>query len=464
MVTEIKLPELGEEVNEGDIVAVLVSVGDRIERDQNVVEIETDKATLEVPCSLAGTIVKVHVTSGDRIKVGDPIVSVEADAEAGPAKDDADEVEDTEQQREGQRSAPQAQRASAEDEPPETTEADSEAAAPAGELEEPGQEQREDQRPRTAVPPAAPKMSAESLHAAPNTRLLARELGVDLGEVAEQHADERLTDEHIKRFVRGRMNEKREDLAQQRVTRRSPPLPDFEKWGPIERVPLSALERRVVEHLTTAWAAPHVTHHDLADIGSLEALRASYAEQIEENQPKLTVTAVVIRALVHALRKFPKFNASLDPEAEELILKHYYHIGVAVDTEYGLVVPVLRDCDKKPVLEIADELEEVAERARQRKVTLEELRGGTFTVTNVGGIGGTAFSPVVNFPEVAILGVARARREVVLNTGQPEERLVLPLCLSFDHRAINGADAARFTREIVRLLEAPLLPLLHRQA
>jgi pyruvate/2-oxoglutarate dehydrogenase complex dihydrolipoamide acyltransferase (E2) component len=207
MVTEIKLPELGEEVNEGDIVAVLVSVGDRIERDQNVVEIETDKATLEVPCSLAGTIVKVHVTSGDRIKVGDPIVSVEADAEAGPAKDDADEVEDTEQQREGQRSAPQAQRASAEDEPPETTEADSEAAAPAGELEEPGQEQREDQRPRTAVPPAAPKMSAESLHAAPNTRLLARELGVDLGEVAEQHPDERLTDEHIKRFVRARPNE-----------------------------------------------------------------------------------------------------------------------------------------------------------------------------------------------------------------------------------------------------------------
>ena len=179
----------------------------------------------------------------------------------------------------------------------------------------------------------------------------------------------------------------------------------------------------------------------------------------------MTVTALAIKALVHALRKFPKFNASLDPEAEELVLKHYYHIGVAVDTEYGLVVPVLRDCDKKPVLEIANELEEIAERTRQRKVTLEELRGGTFTVTNVGGIGGTAFSPVVNFPEVAILGVARARREVVLNAGQPEERLVLPLCLSFDHRAINGADAARFTREVVRLLEAPLLPfLLHREA
>ena len=464
MVTEIKLPELGEEVNEGDIVAVLVSVGDRIERDQNVVEIETDKATLEVPCSLAGTIVTVHVASGDRIKVGDPLVSVEADGGAGPAKDDTDEAEDTEQQREGQRSAPRAQRASAGDEPPESAETDSEAAAAAGEREEPDQAQGEDQRPRTAVPPAAPKMSAESLHAAPNTRLLARELGVDLEEVAEQHPGERLTGEHIKRFVRGRLTEQPEHLAPRRAERRSPPLPEFAKWGPIERVPLSALERRVVDHLTTAWAAPHVTHHDVADIGSLEALRASYAEQVGEDRPKLTVTALAIKALVHALRKFPKFNASLDPEAEELVLKHYYHIGVAVDTEYGLMVPVLRDCDKKPVLEIADELEEVAERARQRKVTLEELRGGTFTVTNVGGIGGTAFSPVVNFPEVAILGVARARREVVLNAGQPEERLVLPLCLSFDHRAINGADAARFTREIVRLLEAPLLPLLHRQA
>lgn len=213
MVTEFRLPELGEEVDEGDIVAVLVSVGDRIERDQNVVEIETDKATLEVPCSLAGTIVKVHVSEGDRIKVGDPLVSVEADGEAGPAKDEA---EDTEQQIEGQRFAHREQRALAKDEQPGSTETDSEAAAADGEREEPGQEQGDDQGPRTAVPPAGIKGSVESIHAAPNTRLLARELGVDLTEVAEQHPGERLTGEHIKRFVCGRLDE-------QRATRPSPP-------------------------------------------------------------------------------------------------------------------------------------------------------------------------------------------------------------------------------------------------
>jgi pyruvate dehydrogenase E2 component (dihydrolipoamide acetyltransferase) len=227
-------------------------------------------------------------------------------------------------------------------------------------------------------------------------------------------------------------------------------------FGPIERKPLSKLARTSASHLSHAWqSVPHVTQHDLADITELDAARRRYLEGTGRNGPKLTMTAIVAKAVATALKAVPQFNASFDAEANELVLKHYYHVGIAVDTKGGLVVPVVRDVDRKTVVEIAAEITELAERARERKLRLEDMQGGTFTITNLGGIGGTAFTPIVNHPEVAILGLSRGSKQLRLVDGQPQERLMLPLSLSYDHRAINGADAARFVVRLSRQLSDP---------
>jgi pyruvate dehydrogenase E2 component (dihydrolipoamide acetyltransferase) len=238
----------------------------------------------------------------------------------------------------------------------------------------------------------------------------------------------------------------------------APPLPRFEDWGPVERQKLDAIRRQTAKQMSLAWSLiPHVTQHDRADITVLEAFR----KQQEGKGPKLTITAFALKAAAIALKQFPTFNASLDLAAGQLVLKRYYHIGVAVDTDHGLLVPVLRDVDKKSVTQLAQELNEVAERGRQRKVQLEEMRGGTFTITNLGGIGGTGFTPIVNYPEVAILGLSRSRLEPVVHEGAVVPRLILPLSLSYDHRVIDGAAAARFTRRLAELLENPLHMVLH---
>jgi len=237
-----------------------------------------------------------------------------------------------------------------------------------------------------------------------------------------------------------------------------PSLPDFERWGPIERRPMDAVRRKTAEQMSLAWSLiPHVTQHDQADITELEAFR----KQQEGKGPKLTITAFALKASAIALQQFPQFNASVDVAGGLLVLKRYYHVGIAVDTERGLLVPVLRDVDKKSVQQLAEELTAVAERTRQRKIQGEELRGGTFTITNLGGIGGTGFTPIINYPEVAILGLSRGRFQPVVHNGQIVPRLLLPLSLSYDHRVIDGADAARFTRRIAEMLENPLVMLLH---
>jgi pyruvate dehydrogenase E2 component (dihydrolipoamide acetyltransferase) len=235
-------------------------------------------------------------------------------------------------------------------------------------------------------------------------------------------------------------------------------LPDFERWGPIERQPLDPMRRRTAEQMSLAWSVvPHVTQQDVADITELDAFRRHQGGQ----GPKLTVTAFVLKAVAALLKQLPRFNASLDPTAGQLILKRYFHLGVAVDTDRGLLVPVLRDVDRKSIYQLAQELADVAERARNKKVSAEEMRGGTFTVTNLGGIGGTGFSPIVNYPDVAILGLSRARLQPVIRDGQVVPRLLLPLSLSYDHRVIDGADAARFARRLAEMLENPMLMLLH---
>jgi pyruvate dehydrogenase E2 component (dihydrolipoamide acetyltransferase) len=291
--------------------------------------------------------------------------------------------------------------------------------------------------------------------AGPATRRLARELGVDLRNVRGSAPNGRVTQEDVRAYVR--------QLAAGAATargpgRQAPPLPDFERWGAVQRRPFDSVRRKTAEQMSLAWSdIPHVTQQDLADITDLDAFR----RQQDKKGPKLTVTAFALKAAAIALKQFPQFNASLDLAKNELVFKQYYHLGVAVDTERGLLVPVLRDVDRKSVATLAEELTATAEKARDKKLTGDDLRGGTFTITNLGGIGGTGFSPIVNWPEVAILGLSRARLQPVVNGETIVPRLLLPLSLSYDHRVIDGADAARFTRRIAEMLENPLVMLLH---
>ncbi|HEY8503675.1 MAG TPA: 2-oxo acid dehydrogenase subunit E2, partial [Gemmataceae bacterium] len=290
----------------------------------------------------------------------------------------------------------------------------------------------------------------------PATRRLARELRVDLRQVRGSGRGGRVTIDDVKAYVRGRMEQPPPGAAPAAGVS-LPPLPDFSKWGPVERKRVSQLRQTVARNVSAAWlTCPMVTQYDLADVTELEAIRRRYAEGQPKGAPKLTMTVLAVKAAVAALKSFPHFNASFDAAAGELIYKKYFHIGIAVDTERGLVVPVIRDADRKSVHDIAVEVTELAQKARDGKLTIEEMRGGTFTITNLGGIGGTAFSPILNYPEVAILGLARTSQQPVVRDGKVEPRLMLPLCLTYDHRVIDGADGARFTTRLTQILSDPV--------
>ena len=296
--------------------------------------------------------------------------------------------------------------------------------------------------------------------AGPATRRLARELGIDLALVNGTAPSGRVTQEDVKTFVRemaAGKNQPAANTANSPVA--APALPDFGKWGPVERQPLDAVRRKTAEQMALAWALiPHVTHHDLADITDLEGFR----KQQGEHGPKLTVTAFALKAVAIALKRFGRLNSTLDLPNNQLILKHFINLGLAVDTERGLLVPVLRDVDKKSVHDLAAEMAAMAERARQKQIKPDDLRGGTFTITNLGSIGGAYFTPIINYPEVAILGISRGRwQPVCREKGEVVPRLMLPLSLSYDHRVVDGAEAARFVRYLVEMLENPLVMLLH---
>ena len=416
MATEFKLPDLGEGVEAGDVVSVLVAEGDTVEIDQSVVELETDKALVEVPSSVAGTVAKIHISAGDRVPVGSLLISVE----------------------EGEQSAPS---------PPEP---EAEAPAPA-----PKEETQVARAPEpTPIRPPAPISNGDPIPAAPSTRRLARELGVDLTQVAGSGPGGRISQDDVKAAVRDRQTG---GLA--------PPapveLPDFSRWGNIERQPLSKVRQIIAKNMSQAWQqVAHVTQFDRADVTDLEAFRQRNKEKAEALGAKLTPTVLALKAIITALKTFPQFNASLDAGTNEIILKHYYNLGIAVDTERGLLVPVIKDVDRKDILELALELGDISNRARTSKIGLDELQGGTFTVTNLGSLGVGEFTPIVNHPEVAILGLGRAREEATVREGRIEPRLIMPLALSYDHRVIDGADGARFMRKIVDALENPELMLM----
>jgi pyruvate dehydrogenase E2 component (dihydrolipoamide acetyltransferase) len=424
------LPDLGEGLTEAEIVAVLVHEGDVIREDAPLLEVETDKAQVEIPSPMGGRVEKIHVEPGQTVKVGAPLVTF-TDGAGEPAATPA---------------------------PSRSTAAVSAAAAPT----------RAPAAPSPAA--AAPAARAEGPAAAtPATRRLARELSVDLKAVRGTGPGGRVLDEDVRATASGPRGAAAPATTAARpatpagparplaaVGAEAPPLPRFEQWGPVERAPLSHLRRTIAERMTvSATLIPHVTHFDRADITDLDAIITRNLEAARAKGVTLTLTSFLLKAAALALLRHPTFNASLDPGAGEMVLKRYYNLGVAVATERGLIVPVLREIDRKPVLEIARELAALAQRVRDGKATLDDLRGGTFTITNIGALGGTAAIPIINYPEVAILAVARARQEAVVRQGQILPRLMLPLTLTFDHRIADGADGARFASEIVQLLEAP---------
>ena len=416
---DVKLPNLGEGSDSGTVVNLFVKEGDQITSGQPLLELENEKAVATIPSTGAGVVTKVFVKNGDRIGVGQKILSLSATGAAeAPAKP----------------AAPTAAPAKA---------ASASKAAPqaAAEVETPAEE-------------AEPK-SDVAVAASPSIRKLARELGLDLARVRGSAEGGRIVIEDVRAYI-----QRLQKLAAQPKAAADAPIKsvaeslDFSKWGSVTKQPLSPLRKVISRRMVENWnAIPHVTQFDDADITALLPLRKKYLEAYEKKGARLTVTCFVLKAVADTLKKYPIFNSSLDEAAQEIVLKNYIHIGIAVDTEFGLIVPVIRDLDKKSLVELAKELETLATKARERKVTGEELKGGTFTISNQGGIGGAHFTPIVNKPEVAILGLGRAVAKPVVREGKIEIRNLMPIGLSYDHRVIDGGSAARFTVDLLKAIE-----------
>jgi pyruvate dehydrogenase E2 component (dihydrolipoamide acetyltransferase) len=456
MATEVKLPELGEGVDKGEVTRILVSTGDSVEADQPVLEIETGKATLEVPCPEAGTVEDIKVNEGAEVEVGQVILTLSGGDAASGKDEQAEETnsvpddEDTgEKQNEEETSGKEEQEEDKEGKQP-RQEAEADNAA---------EEKQARESKRETIPSAEPDRPAgPTPPAAPSVRKFAREIGIDISKVKGSGPHGRVSIDDVKSYSKD-VNERRETAATPGV-KAVPALPDFERWGDIERERMSTIRRRTAEHMALCWSQiPHVTQMGVADITELDQLRKKFAPRAEKEGGKLTITAMLAKIVGSALKVFPDFNASVDIEAEEIVRKQYYNIGIAVDTPKGLLVPVLSGIDKKNMIDIAVDLVDVAQRTREGKIKPNELEGGTFTITNLGSIGGTHFTPIVNWPEVAILGVGRAYHEPGVNkdTGICSPTFKLPLSLSYDHRVIDGASGARFLQWIVEAIEEPLL-------
>jgi pyruvate dehydrogenase E2 component (dihydrolipoamide acetyltransferase) len=433
MATRLSIPELGENIHNGRVVSVLVGVGDDVTEGQAVLELETGKAVVEVPAARAGTVAQVLVAQDDEVEVGQAFLALDEKEtqEASPPEPDLDTA---------------------------TPAAEPEEPSPVAEPSEAPGEGEKDSGPPTPTPAAralGQELDAGTRHvpAAPSVRRFAREIGIDVDTVDGSGPRGRVSIEDVKRHAR---EQRRRGLGAGGAV--LPPLPDFARWGSVRRERMSAIRLATAEQVTRSWnAIPRVTHFDQADITQLDALRRRYADRADALGGKLTMAVMVVKVAAAALRLFPKLNASVDMQAREVVYKDYVNIGIAVATDRGLMVPVVRDADKKNMVQLAAEITRVAQWCRDGKVTPEDLEGATFTVTNLGRIGGTFFTPIVNHPEVAILGMGRAAEAVVPRDGEIVVRTLLPLSLSYDHRLIDGADAAAFVRWIADAVEEPLL-------
>jgi len=409
---DVKLPKLGEGADSGVVVTVFVKEGDTIARDQPIIELENEKAVASIPATAAGVVAKVFVKAGDKLSVGQRILSL---GESGQPSGGAPA-------------------ASARDAGPEAEAPDDETATEAGE-----------EIPRTVAAPVA----------SPSIRKLAREVGIDLSRVRGSEPGGRIVIGDLRAYIQ-RLQKLTEKPKPGEIAAAKPVAEqiDFSKWGTVSRKPLTQLRQVIARRMLENWnSIPHVTQFDDADFTRLNELREKYAPAYEQQGTRLTLTPLVLKALVETLKHHPIFNSSLDEVAQEVVLKEYFHIGIAVDTEQGLIVPIIRDVDRKSVLQLSKELEQLAQKARDRKLTAEELKGGTFTISNQGAIGGAHFTPIVNKPEVAILGLGRGAMKPVARDGKVEVRMMTPLGLSYDHRVIDGGAAARFIVDLVAALQ-----------
>ncbi len=449
------IPELGENVEAGDVVRVLVKPGDALEKDQPVLELETDKATIEVPSSVAGVVKDVKVKAGDKVSVGQLVLTVD-EAAAGEKPAEAKPAAEAKPEPAAAEARPAAGPAKPAPDRPEEAMHDDLAGS---------ESPREDEGPSKVVDISrggrqAPAAAAQAVPApgggglvpaAPSTRRYARELGVDIAEIEGSGPGGRISQDDVKAHAR--------TLIQSGGGRAAAvPLPDFSQWGEVEVQPMRNIRRITAERLSAAWATvPHVTQFDKADITELENLRQKFAKKVEQAGGKLTITAIALKVVAAALKAFPQFNSAVDMKNQAIVLKKYVNVGIAVDTDRGLLVPVVRDVDRKNIVELSVELTQIAEKARAGKLQPGEMQGGGFSISNLGGIGGTYFTPIINAPEVAILGMSRSVTEPVWIDGQFEPRLMMPLSLSYDHRVIDGADGIRFLRWVCEAFEQPFL-------
>lgn len=459
MAKEIKIPQIAEGVESATVTEILVREGDSIEKDQSIIAVESDKASVEIPSPQAGTVKSISVSEGDEVEVGDVILELEAeDSDEKEEKSKEEKEEDTEEDSE--------EKAEARDKKKEEKskkEKDLDSSKDKDSKKEEKKESEKESKKESEEKLAKKKekdadkedttkkenSTGENVPAAPEVRRLARELGIDISQVKGSGENGRISKEDVK-------NHSNDDNQKKSSPELS--LPDFSKWGETERKPLSGIRKATAKNTSAAWSnIPHVFQFDEADISEIEIHMEKLQKKAETN---ITITAILAKLAATALRQFPKFNASIDMENEEMILKKYVNIGIAVDTEKGLLVPVIRNVDQKTIIEISEEITQLAEKARAGKLSSEEMKGGNFTISNLGGIGGTNFTPIVYYPQVAILGVSRAKKQPVYVDGDLEPRDMLPLSLSYDHRMIDGAEGVRFLHWISRALEDPYEALL----
>jgi pyruvate dehydrogenase E2 component (dihydrolipoamide acetyltransferase) len=424
---DVKLPQLAEGVESGTVVNILVSEGQEINKDQAFMELETQKAVGSIPSPSSGTVTKVHVKEGMEVSVGQVLISIESGSKTATS--------------EATNSAPSSSSNRAQPD-----------VAPAPKA-------------RTAAEPEAGRKPAETFHyqssagmappAPPSVRKIAQELGIDLTRVRGSEAGGRIRMADVRAYI-----QQLQELQQPQGSGQSAPAApreviDFSKWGPVRREKLSPLRRTVSRRMLESWTTiPKINQFDEADITAILSLREKHNSAYEESGARLTLTSFILLVLARALKKHPMANASLDETTGELILKDYYHIGIAVDTDAGLIVPVLRDVDKKNLLQLSRELQNLTQKTRERKIGLEELQGGTFTISNQGSIGGSHFTPIIYAPQVAILGVGRGQNKPVVVDGKIAVRNMLPLCLAYDHRVLDGANAVRFLKDVIIALQS----------
>jgi pyruvate dehydrogenase E2 component (dihydrolipoamide acetyltransferase) len=434
---EITVPDIGE-FTDVPVIEVLVVQGEQVEAEQSLVTLESDKATMEVPSPAAGVIAELRVALGDTVSEGDLVAVLEAgDSEADAISDKTPGPDQSQEAQIAPENEPEP--AAVAKMPPAAT--------------RPTAGQRRSPPVPTGIESTLP---SKVPYASPAVRMFARELGVDLFRVTGSGRSQRILRKDVKSFVKSVMSGTAPPAAMPGFEVAPWPKVDFGKFGDTELQPLSRINRISSKFLHRNWVSiPHVTHNDHADVTEMEAFRQANKAKATEQGYKLTPLVFLIKACVAGLREFPKFNASLDPDGEHLVLKKYFHIGIAVDTPDGLVVPAIRDCDARTPAQLAKELAETSKRARDGKLTPQDLQGGCFTISSLGGIGGTSFSPIINAPEVAILGVSRSRQQAVWDGEAFRPRLMMPLSLSYDHRVIDGAAAARFARFLAEYLEDP---------